>query len=118
LEAGVPSRFRSPLLITSDGLGRLPDNVADDHLGRKDPMTVFFKSGYLALTIAILMTAIGTIATASIYPANSSDPILGEGWRCWRLAGFTSCSRTSARDLRAVTGPRYAISSEPLWRTG
>jgi hypothetical protein len=64
-------------------------------------MTASFKRGYLTLTIAILLTAIAAIATTSLYPASTSDPILGAGWRCWRLAGFASCSRLPARDAHA-----------------
>jgi hypothetical protein len=79
-------------------------------------MTIFFKRGYLALTVAILLTAIGTIATTSVYPANASDPVLGAGWQCWRLAGFTSCSRTSTQDRRAMVRQRDVASPNSLWR--
>ncbi len=44
--------------------------------------------------VLIVIACVAVVSVAFGYPRRVPHPVLGEGWRCSRMAFLTSCTRT------------------------
>lgn len=59
-------------------------------------MSIFTsRTGLLGFACAMLVGITCAMTTFAAYPS-TPDAMLGAEWRCWRLAGMTSCTRVPA----------------------